>query len=167
MLFCLYSSLGFIAAIMLQMGVFSRAALFSGTADVVLLFLAAWSLRQQQKYSWVLVVIFGLILSAISAAPALSLLIVYLSVFLAATRLQMGLWRSSLLSMFLLVFFGTFLAHGVYIAGLFARGVPISLTEAFTQIMLPSVLLNMLLTIPIHALVQEIFRNAAPIGTEI
>lgn len=38
MLFYLYSSLGFIAAIMLQMGVFSRAALFSGTADVVLLF---------------------------------------------------------------------------------------------------------------------------------
>jgi len=70
MAFYFSSSIGFIIAIMLQMGVFSRAVLFSGTADVVLLFLAAWSLHQRQKYSWILVVIFGLILSSISASPS-------------------------------------------------------------------------------------------------
>jgi hypothetical protein len=72
-----------------------------------------------------------------------------------------------LLSMFLLVFFGTFLEHGVFMLGLFVQGISFSLAEVFTQILLPSVLLNMLLTIPIHALVQEVFRNAAPMGTEI
>ena len=94
MFFYISSSIGFIIAVMLQMGVFSRAPLLSGTADLVLLFLAAWGLHQRQKYSWVLVVIFGLILSAISASPTLLLLIVYLSVFLAATRLQMSFWQS-------------------------------------------------------------------------
>ena len=167
MFFYISSSIGFIIAIMLQMGVFSRAALLSGTADVVLLFLAAWGLHQRQKFSWVLVVIFGLILSAISASPALLLLIVYLSVFLAATRLQMSFWQSPLLSMFLLIFFGTFLEHGVFVLGLFAQGISVNLAEIFTQVLLPSVLLNMLLTIPIHALVQEVFRNMSPMGTEI
>jgi len=167
MFFYISSSIGFLIAIMLQMGVISRAALLSGTADVVLLFLAAWSLHQRQKYSWMLVVIFGLVLGAISASPTLLFLIVYLSIFLAATRLQMSFWHSPLLSMFLLVFFGTFLEHGVLILGLFVQGVSINLIEIFTQVLLPSVLLNMLLTIPIHALVQEAFRNAAPAGTEI
>ena len=134
---------------------------------MVLLFLAAWGLHQRQKYSWVLVVIFGLILSAISASPTLLLLIVYLSVFLAATRLQMSFWQSPLLSMFLLIFFGTFLEHGVFVLGLFAQGISVNLAEIFTQVLLPSVLLNMLLTIPIHALVQEVFRNMSPMGTEI
>lgn len=166
MFFYVSSVIGFFLAIMLQLGVFSRAALLSGTADVVLLFLVAWSLHQRQKYSWVLVVVFGLILSAISASPLLLLLIVYLSVFLAATRLQMGLWQSPLLSMILLVFFGTFLEHGVFVLGLFIQGVSFSLAQVFTQILLPSVLLNILLTIPIHALVQEAFRSAAPMGTE-
>ncbi|NMD26668.1 MAG: hypothetical protein GYA81_01690 [Chloroflexi bacterium] len=167
MAFYFSSSIGFIIAIMLQMGVFSRAGLFSGTADVVLLFLAAWSLHQRQKYSWILVVIFGLILSSISASPALLYLIVYLTVFLAAMRLQTGFWQSPLLSMFLLVFFGTFLEHGVQVLGLFAQGVSLSMGEIFSQILLPSVLLNMLLTIPVHALVQELFRNLAPMRTEI
>jgi cell shape-determining protein MreD len=167
MFFYISSSIGFLTAIMLQMGIFSRAALLSGTADIVLLFLAAWSLHQRQNYSWVLVVIFGLILSTISAAPALSLLIVYLSVFLAATRLQMGFWQSPLLSMFLLVFFGTFLEHGVFVLGMFVQGISVNLMEIFTQILLPSVLLNMLLAIPMHALVQELFRNVSPLETEI
>jgi cell shape-determining protein MreD len=113
------------------------------------------------------VVIFGLIVSAISASPVLLLLIVYLTIFLAAMRLQTGFWQSPLLSMFLLVFFGTFLEHGLYILGLFVQGVSLSIGESFSQILLPSVLLNMLLTIPVHALVQEIFRNLAPMRTEI
>lgn len=167
MLFYFSSSIGFIIAIMLQMGIFSRAVLLAGTADVVLLFLAAWSLHQRQKYSWILVVIFGLIVSAISASPVLLLLIVYLTIFLAAMRLQTGFWQSPLLSMFLLVFFGTFLEHGLYILGLFVQGVSLSIGESFSQILLPSVLLNMLLTIPVHALVQELFRNLAPMRTEI
>ncbi|MFZ3070057.1 MAG: hypothetical protein WA110_02915 [Anaerolineaceae bacterium] len=167
MLSYLVSSLGFIIAMILQYGIVSRIPLLSGTADVILLFVAAWSLHQNKRYSWMVVLLFALIISLISAMPLFLPLIVYMVIFLVASSLKMRVWQTPLLSMFVLTFFGTLFQHGLYLIGLFVQGVSFSWAEVFANIVLPSVLLNMLLAIPVHALVQEMTRNLYPVGLEI
>jgi len=165
--FYLLSVLSFIVTMMLQLGIFSRINLLSGSADLMLLFVAAWSLHQDHKRSWILVLIFGLILSSITAAPFFIPLMTYLLIFLAAKLLHLHIWRTPILSMFLLTFFGTLIEHGLYFVSLFIQGIGFSISSAFAKVLLPSVLLNMLLAIPIHALVQDAFRNEIPVGSEI
>lgn len=138
----------------------------AGSAEIVLLFIAAWSLHQRSKYAWILVLVFGLVVGFISAMPLLIPVIIYMIIHLVATFLRGRMWQTPLLAMFLLVFGGSLLEYFANIGWLFISGVPFSLSESFTNIALPSVLLNMLLAIPIHALVQEINRSVYPIGLE-
>lgn len=167
MLSYLISCLGFIVSMILQYGIVSRTPLLAGTADLILLFVAAWSLHQNSRYFWVILALFGMIISVFSATPLFLPLITYMVIYLAANSLKVRIWQSPLLSMFLLTFAGTLFQHALYLVGLFSQGVSFSWTEAFSNITLPSVLLNMLLAIPVHALVQEVCRNLYPVGLEV
>lgn len=162
----LIGSLGFLGAIMLQFGVISRTALLSGFGDLVLLFVAAWSLHQNSKHFWVLVAVFGALVGFISAVPAFVFVIVYLLVYLGATAIRLRVWQSPLLGMFLLTFVGTLLEHVLLALVSLFSGASFSLQLAFNEILLPSVLINMLLAIPVHALIQEISRSIYPQGFE-
>lgn len=162
----LISGLSFLLALMLQYGIVARTNLLAGSAEMVLLFIAAWSLHQHSKYAWILVFVFGLVVGFISAMPLLIPVIIYMIIHLVATFLRGRMWKTPLLAMFLLVFGGTLLEYFANVGWLFISGVSFSLSESFTNIALPSVLLNMLLAIPIHALVQEINRSISPIGQE-
>jgi len=63
----------------------------------------------------------------------------YLSgAFFAAKALHGQIWRTPLLSMFLLTFFGTLFENGLYLVGLFVQGVGFSFSEAFTTILCPA-----------------------------
>ena len=163
----LLTIISFIVTLMLQIGIVSRATLLAGSADLVLLFIAAWSLHQGHKNAWMFVLAFGLIVGSISAGPSLIPLITYLLIFLAAKFMHHQIWRTPLLSMFLLTFFGTLFQNGLYLVGLWIQGVEFPVNQAFTNILLPSVLLNMLLAIPVHALVQELFRSELPAGAQL
>ena len=165
--FYLLSILSFIVTLMLQLGIVSRMPLLAGSANLLLLFVVAWSLHQNHKNAWILVIAFGLVVSSISAASFFIPLVTYLVIFFAAKLIHHQIWRTPLLSMFLLTFFGTLLENGLYLIGLFVQGVEFSLTQAFTTIVLPSMLLNMLLAIPVHALIQDLFRSELPVGAPL
>lgn len=167
MLFYLLTFMSFIVTLMLQMGIVSNATLLAGSADLVLLFIAAWSLHQDNKNAWIFVLAFGLIVGSISAGPSLIPMVTYMLIFLAAKFMQHQIWRTPLLSMFLLTFFGTLFQNGFYLVGLWVQGVGFPVNQAFTDILLPSVLLNMLLAIPVNALVQELFPSEHPAGAPL
>jgi len=103
----------------------------------------------------------------ISAVPAFIFVIVYLLVYLGATAIRLRVWQSPLLGMFLLTFVGTLLEHVLLALVSLFSGASFSLQLAFNEILLPSVLINMLLAIPVHALVQEITRSIYPQGYEV
>ena len=165
--FYLLTIISFVVTLMLQIGIVSSATLLAGAADLVLLFIVAWSLHQDHKNAWFLVLAFGLIVGSISAGPTVIPLMTYLLVFLAAKLMHHQIWRTPLLSMFLLTFFGTLFQNGLHLVGLWVQGVGFPVNQAFTNIMLPSVLLNMLLAIPVHALVQAIFPSELPAGAPL
>jgi cell shape-determining protein MreD len=159
--------MGFILTLMLQMGVASRLPLLSGTADLILLFLAAWSLQEHVKHFWIITIIAGIFVSLISAMPLYSPLIAYMSVIGIAYILKQRVWQTPVLAMFLVVFSGTLLQQFLYILSLQVSGITISWSTSFTFVTLPSLLINMLLVIPVYAVVQDLSMRVNPKGQDL
>ena len=151
---------------LLQTAIFSQMPLISGTADLILLFFAAWTLQERIKYRWIWVVIGGLAISAISAMPFYAPLIGYAGVYAIARLLQRKVWQAPILAMFIVTLVGTLFQHAVYIVALQVSGAPISWGDSLDNIILPSVLLNLLFALPMYALVNDVVGRLFPLEVE-
>ena len=150
----------------LQSAIFSQSPLLSGTADILLLFLIAWSLQEQVKNSWLWTVITGLIISLISAMPFFTPLIGYLGAVSFSKLLQRKVWRIPVLAMFLVVLVGTIFQQSVYILALQAAGAPITWLQSLDNVMLPSILLNMIFALPMYTIVTDLAGRIYPLEVE-
>lgn len=150
----------------LQMAIFSQTPLISGTADLILLFFAAWSLQGKVKYTWIWVLAGGFIISAISAMPFYAPLIGYMGVYVIAKLLQRKVWQAPILAMFIVTLTGTLFQHAIYVITLQIIGAPISWGESLDSVILPSVLLNLLFALPMYAIVNDVVGRIFPLEVE-
>ncbi|HBO34903.1 MAG TPA: hypothetical protein DD636_09285 [Anaerolineaceae bacterium] len=157
---------GFLLTAMLQMSVFSQWKILSGSADIVLLFVVAWCLQDRSKRLWLLVILMAGLAGSVSALPVYIPFVVYLIVYRVSRLVQSRLMQSPLLGMLVLTFAATLLQVALNIVYLFITRVDLNFTDALVEVALPSVLLNMLLAIPVHAIVREIALYAFPKGVE-
>lgn len=162
----LISPVSFLIAVMLQYGIFSRWTLLSGCVDIVLLFIIAFCLHSNAKRLWLIILFFGAIIGTISALPFYIPLAFYFGVYLLTQQFRKRIMQTPLLSMYLSTFISTLTWHGINIAWLFVKRIPFDFSTAFFEILLPSVLLNMLFSFPVHAITQEISRVITPKGAE-
>jgi cell shape-determining protein MreD len=137
----------------LQTAVFSQATLISGTADLILLFLAAWSMQEQVKNSWLWTIVAGVIISIGSAMPFFAPLFGYLGVVAISKLLQKRVWQTPILAMFIVTLLGTFFQLSLYLVALQINGAPLSWSESIDAVILPSALLNLIFALPIYAIV--------------
>ncbi|MFU8826436.1 MAG: hypothetical protein ACNA70_02985 [Brevefilum sp.] len=151
----------------MQTTIFSQTRLVSGTADIILLFLAAWSLQEQVKNSWVWTVISGVLVSLVSAMPFFAPLIGYLGVVGISKGLQRRVWRTPLLAMLIVVLVGTFFQQTLYVLILIITGAPISWLESLDRVILPSALLNLIFSLPIYAIAKDLAGRISPQEVEV
>ena len=143
-------------AIIFQIAIASRIPLLSGNADLVLLVITAWGLQERVKAAWTWGVIAGLGIGLVSGIPWYIYLFVYLTVMGMARLLVHRIWQAPLLAMFAVTFIGTLeLLILMYVQRTLFEA-SLSFSEAFSQIILPTLLLNLLLAIPIHALIRDL-----------
>jgi hypothetical protein len=157
---------GFLMTSMLQMSVFSQWKILSGSADIIILFIVAWCLHDRSKHLWLLVVLMAGLVGTLTALPAYIPLVVYLLIYRVSRLFQARLMQSPLLSMLVLTFAASLLQVLLNIAYLFVVRVDINFSDALVEVALPSVLLNMLLAIPVHAIIREVSIYAFPKGVE-
>ena len=151
----------------LQTTIFSQTRLVSGTADIVMLFLAAWSLQEHVKNSWLWTVIAGILISLVSAMPFYTPLIGYIGVVAISKGLQRWVWRTPLLAMLIVVLAGTFFQHSLYVLALQISGAPISWLESLDRVILPSALLNLIFALPIYAIAKDLAGRISPQEVEV
>ena len=163
----LVCAISLVVFFILQTTVFSQARLVSGTADMILLFLVAWSLQEQVKNSWLWTVIAGVFVSLVSAMPFFSPLIGYIGVVGISKGLQRRVWRTPLLAMLIVVLLGTFFQHSVYVLVLQLTGAPISWLESLDRVMLPSAILNLIFSLPIYAIAKDLAGRISPQEVEV
>lgn len=149
-------------AVILQSSVVSQVRLLSGYADLPLVLLAAWSLQERVDSAWHWGAVACLYAGFISKLPLPVILIGYSGVLLLARVLQRRVWQAPLLAMFSVVFFGTLFFHLLSFIVLRFLGAPFAFGEVMGLIVLPSLLLNMLLAVPLHPFMRDVSHWAYP-----
>lgn len=162
----LVCALSLLVAYILQTAIFSQTPIMNGTADIVLLFLAAWSLQERVKNSLLWAAIAGVLISIVSAMPFFAPLFGYLGVVGISKLLQRKVWRAPILAMFFVTFLSTFFQLAFYVIVLQVTGSPISWGESLDTVIVPSTLLNLIFALPVYAIVNDIVGRINPLEVE-
>jgi rod shape-determining protein MreD len=149
-------------AVIIQSSVISRITLLSGVADLPLVMLAAWALQEGVESIWHWAIAVGLFVGFVSGIPFFIPLLAYLLVVLLARLLQRRVWQAPLLAMFVVCFIGTVFSHVLSLSVLRLFGIPLPIGDTLGLLTLPSILLNLLLAIPVFAIMRDLARWLYP-----
>jgi hypothetical protein len=138
-----------------QSAILSRIPLLEGQADLVLLALVGWSLQARVKGIWFWVLMGGGMAALTSAMPFGVYLTGYsLSAGLAVV-LKRRVWKAPFLAMLASVFLGTIIIDMISLITVSLQGVSLNFLEVFNLIVLPSLLLNLLLCVPMYIFIKD------------
>jgi hypothetical protein len=148
--------------VILQSAVISRVYLLSGIADLPLVMLAAWALQDGVDSAWHWAIATGLLVGFVSGISWVVPIGGYVAVVVLAYLFQRRVWQAPLLAMFSITFIGTIMMSLLSLGVLRFSGVDLPLNEVLGLLMLPGVLLNMLLAIPVYAVMRDLARWVYP-----
>jgi hypothetical protein len=148
--------------VILQSAVISRVYLLSGIADLPMVMLAAWALQDGVDSAWHWAIATGLLVGFISGISWMVPFAGYIAVVLLAYLFQRRVWQAPLLAMFTITFIGTILVGLLSVGVLSFSDVDLPISDVLGLVMLPSVLLNMLLAIPVYAVMRDLARWVYP-----
>ena len=153
--------------VIVQSAVFSQVQLLYGTTDLVLLIVVAWAVQERVTTAWHWGVIAGVLASLATAVPAIAIIPTYVVITGVAIYMRRIFWQRPLLAMITATVLATLISQIITVAVLLINGTPIPLIEAFYLITIPSVLLNVLLAVPIYALIGDLASWLYPEAIEI
>jgi len=142
--------------VILQSAVISQMSLLAGYADLMLIILAALALKTDAASAWLWAVLGGIMVSFVSGMPWPVTMAGYLFVVLIAQILRQRVWQAPLLAMFSVIFLGTLSMNLLAILVLNFLGTPLPFGDSLGLIVLPSILLNLLFSIPVYAVVRDL-----------
>ena len=145
-------------AVILQSSIVSRVTLLTGTADLPLVMLAAWAMQDDVETAWHWAIAAGVLVGFVSGISWVVPLASYILVIVLAQVLQRRVWQAPLLAMFSVTFLGTIGLSVFSLVVLRFSGISLSIADAFGLITLPGILLNMLLAIPVFAVMRDLAR---------
>lgn len=148
-----------LAAVILQTSILSRIHLLGGTADLVLLIVIAWAIQEEVDTTWQWAVMGGLIIGLVSKLPFYFYIPFFILITAFATWLRKRFWQIPIISMLLTSVLGTLLLQTGTMLMLQLTGTSIRISEAFGYVILPSILLNLLLALPVYALTADLARS--------
>jgi hypothetical protein len=148
--------------VILQSAVISRVYLLSGIADLPLVMLAAWTLQDGVDSAWHWAIATGLLVGFISGISWVVPVAGYMAVVVLANLFQRRVWQAPLLAMFSITFIGTILVSFLSIGVLRFSEVDVPISDVLGLVMLPGVLLNLLLAIPVYAVMRDLARWVYP-----
>jgi rod shape-determining protein MreD len=162
-------SLYFVIPFMALLAIFQATAapqirLASGPLNLLLLCVMLWEQIEARGEGYVWAFIGGVFLDLIGGGPFGASILALLAATFVANRLGGGLFRDRLLLPLVTAVAGTFAYNGVYLILLRIFGFPINLVDALVQVVLPSALINMLVSPIVARLMLALHRRVRPVG---
>jgi rod shape-determining protein MreD len=139
----------------IQSTIVSTMPLLNGTADLILLFIVAWALQDRVDSAWQWCLIGGIFASLYSALPFGSFLIAYIICVGIARLLKHRIWKAPFLAMLAGTFICTLVVQLISLLARLIMGVSIPLINVLNLILLPSLLLNLILAIPVFSIMHD------------
>lgn len=149
-------------AVILQSAIVSQFSLLSGYADLILILLAAWALQEGVTTAFHWAFLAGVMVSFSSHLPWFIYMAGYFNVVFVAMLLQRRIWQAPLLAMFSVTFIGTLVMHLLTYGYLRIVGEPLPFRDSMGLVTLPSLLLNLLLSIPLYGFMRDIANWVFP-----
>jgi hypothetical protein len=149
-------------ATLLQVTLLARVDLLQGTAELVLLTLIAWMMQEGWAPDWRWGIPAGLMVGYSSALPDWLLLAGYVAAAAICQLLHTRVWQVRLLTLATSVLLGTLVIHLLTLLYMWFGANPMGFGEALNLITLPSMLLNLILLLPVNALISELVKFIAP-----
>lgn len=149
--------------LLLQTTLFSQVTLLHGSVDLVLLWVAAWSLQKQVTSAWFWTILAAISVAYITAIPWYVPVICYPLVTIIAKWVNKRIWQSPLLMMFLVTMVGSIVSNGLSYMALSLNGVSIPLKTGLVQVMIPSILINLLMALPVFAIARDTAQWVYPL----
>ena len=112
--------------------------------------------------AWHWAIATGILVGFVSGISWVVYVVGYIAVVALAKTLRIRVWQAPLLAMFSVTFLGTILTNLLSLVVLQVTGVSISIQDAFGLLTLPSVLLNLLLAIPVYAVMRDLAHWTYP-----
>ena len=153
--------------VILQSAIFSQVHLLYGSVDLVLLVVVAWAVQDRVKTAWHWGIMAGLLVSIATSVPIWAIILAYVITTGIAIYMRRVFWQRPLLAMVTATFFATLITHVITVLALGITGISIPFIEAFYMITIPSVLLNLLLAVPLYALIGDLANWLYPETIEI
>ena len=147
---------------MLQNSIISRLQMLNGAADLVLLVLISWILQADEKRHWQWGLLAGLLVGISSAIPFWVPVLGYVSFVLIVTWMQRRVWQVPIWLLLISTFFGTVLIYGLEIFYRWLTAVPLDLVEVLNVVLLPSLVINMIVVLPVYFFIGEITKRLFP-----
>jgi rod shape-determining protein MreD len=157
----------FTLLVILQMTLFSRVSIIYGTADVVLLGVCAWALQKRVNTAWYWAIIAGLMVSLSSALPFGVYLLSYLITTGIAIFIQQRVLQTPMLAMLVVAFAGTFITQITSLVALRLSGYSLPVLPSLGSVTLPSLIFNLLLSVPVFLLIRDLARWLYPETLEV
>ncbi len=154
-------------SVLLQSSLVVRFNLLNGAADLVLLVLVSWMLQEGSKAHLQWCLIAGLLVGFISEMPIWLPLVAYVLVMLVVRNILMRIWQSSVIVLFFVTLIGSGLVLGLEYMYLALVQGTLPFMETFNLVILPSIVLNILLILPVNALIAELAHTVYPPAVEI
>jgi rod shape-determining protein MreD len=139
----------------IQSTIVSSMPLLKGTADLILLFIVAWALQDRVESTWQWCLIGGIFASLYSGMPYGAYIIAYLLCVGIARLLKRRIWKAPFLAMLVAVFVSTIIVQVISLVARLITGVRLPIPDVFNLILLPSLLLNLILAIPVFSIMHD------------
>jgi biotin transporter BioY len=97
----------------------------------------------------------GILVGAVSAEPLFVPVIGYLAVVLIARLLQHHIWQSPIIALFITIFIGTLVTNLISLVVLQFSDVPLPWFDSLNLVILPSALLNLILSLPVYVFYER------------
>jgi hypothetical protein len=152
----LVGTLLLLGATLLQVTLVARFNLLRGSADLVLLVMVAWMMQEGNQPDWRWGIPAGLMVGYASALPDWILWLGYLAAAGACQLLHRRIWQVKLLTLITAVLLGTLGIQVITLIYLWLGSQPLNIGQAFNFVILPSLLLNLILILPINAIISEL-----------
>jgi rod shape-determining protein MreD len=153
-------------AVIIQSAIVSRISLLSGYADLVLIIVITWSLQEGVTTAWHWAVLAGAMTAIITGLPWGIPLVGYLLAVLLGRILQKRIWQAPLITVFTVTFLASLVYYLLSFIVLNLIGAILPFSETFSLVILPSILLNLLFSIPIFWLMRDLVQWINPVEEE-
>jgi hypothetical protein len=144
-----------IISMMLQLVVMNKLPLLYGYADIVLLVLIIYAMHPRTENAWFWMILAGFVYGYISKLPFIIPLIVFGIIILSANFIKKRIWQMPILAYLFLVIGGTFFYQIMSLISLKFFGSALPIMESINLIVIPSVLLNLIFSIPIYYIFND------------